>query len=435
MQNIVVIGGGFAGTAVVKSLERRLPPDWQPVLVSEENYMTFTPMLPEVVGASLLPEHAVAPIRKMLRRTRYYRARVLDIDLQQRTMTYQAGTPHTMTYDHLVFACGNAPNTGFIDGMADHALPLKTLGDALHLRNRVLVSLERAEMEDDPDIRRRLMTFIVIGGGSSGAEVAGAIADFLAAAKKYYQCMQDTVAKVIVLEGGNRLLSEFPGPLGDYAIRLMRSHGIDVRLNTLASLVAGDGVRTKAGEWIEAGNIICTIGTVSNPLIQQLMLPKEKGLIKTNADMSVAGVENVWAIGDCAAIINAANGELSPPTAQYALRQGRQVAKNIIRALKGGKTRAFSYHSRGQLATIGHRRAVAWVFGVKLSGFPAWLLWRAVYLFMLPTLLRKVQVFIEWNLELLFPRDVTQLHLARTRPSRSAGMHRREQEMKKAVSH
>jgi NADH dehydrogenase len=415
MKNVVVIGGGFAGTTVVKYLERKLSAGWQPILVSEENYMAYTPLLPEVAGASLLPGHAVASIRKMLRRAQYYRSKVLDIDLAQRRIHLDvAQRVQTMPYEHLVLACGKVPDMSFIDGMIEHALPLKTLGDALHIRNRVIVSLERAEMEDDPEIRRRLTTFVIVGGGSSGAEVAGAVADFLGAARKYYPRMRDTEVKVVLLEGGGRLLSEFPPALGDSALRAMRRNGIDVRLDARASAVGEHGLKIEGQGWIEADNIICTIGTAPNPLIERLELPKEKGLIKTKPDMSVSGLEGVWATGDCAAVVNAENNELSPPTAQFAVRQGQQLAQNIERTVAGQSTRPFSYRSRGQLATIGHRKAVAHVLGIKLSGFPAWLMWRAVYLLMLPTLVRKLQVFSEWNLELLFPRDVTQLNLART---------------------
>jgi NADH dehydrogenase len=438
MRNIVVIGGGFAGTTVVKSLELTMPADWQIILVSEENYMTYTPLLPEVAGASLLPGHAVAPIRKMLRRARYYRAQIQDIDLVGRTVRFENGKPDKISYEHLIIACGKVPNTRFIEGMADNALPLKTLGDALHIRNRIIISLERAELENDPDIRCKLMTFIVIGGGSSGVEVAGEIADFLDAAKKYYPCMHNNPVRIVLLESGSRLLSEFPAPLGESALHIMRKNGIEIHLNTRATLVTKDGVRISGGNWIKGTNIICTIGTVPNRLIQKLPLPKEKGLIKTLPDMSVANFEGLWAIGDCAAVLNTQDGEYCPPTAQFAIRQGKQLAQNIVQVISGKDTQPFSYRSRGQLATIGHRKAVAYVLGIKFSGFPAWLLWRAAYLLMLPTSLRKLQVFSEWNLELLFPRDVTQLHLTRTKPPRD-GMdryeeQRREPKIKSAVS-
>lgn len=420
MHNIVVIGGGFAGTSLVKQLERELPVNWQPVLISEENCITYTPLLPEVVGGSLLPGHAVAPIRKMLGRSQYLRGRVEAVDLQQRRIDYVAGRHHSLHYDELVFACGKVPNVELIEGTAQHSLPLKTLGDALYIRNRIIVSLEQAEQEDDPEVRRRLTTFIILGGGSSGVEVAGSIADFFNEALKYYPRLRDTESKVIVLEMAQRLVSEFPPSLGEAASRLMQQNGIDIRLQTSAVRVNDEGVETSQGEWIESNNVICTIGTSPHPLLQALGIVGDRGLVTTNADMSVVDSEGVWAIGDCAAVVNAHDNTLSPPTAQFAARQGKQLARNLLRRIHGKPTRAFRYHSRGHLASIGHRRAIAHVLGVRLSGFPAWLLWRAVYLFMLPTLMRKLQVFSEWNLELLFPRDMTQLHLHTSAPSMDA---------------
>lgn len=416
MRNIVVIGGGFAGTTTAKYLEHHLSSEWQVMLLSEENYMVYTPLLPEVVGASLLPAHTVAPIRKILRRAKYFRARVQEIDLLTRSISFHNNKTHTLSYEHLVLAIGKVPNMSFIEGMAENAMPLKTVGDALHIRNQIIISLEQAELESDPELRRQLLTVIVIGGGSSGVEVAGSVADFMQAAKKYYPVMHEITPRVIILESAGKLLSEFPGSLGDSAMKLMQNNNIDIRLNTVASQISEDGVKINDNEWLQAKNIICTIGTVSNELVGNLKLPDDKGLIKTNNDMSVFGVDGVWAIGDCAAIVNKHNEQLSPPTAQFAVRQGKQAGKNIVRKIKGKKTRPFNYHSRGQFATIGHRRAVAHMYGIKLSGFPAWLIWRAVYLLMLPTWVRKLEVFSAWNLELLFPRDITQLHLARTKP-------------------
>ncbi len=426
MPNVVIIGGGFAGTAAAKRLERRVPPDWNVVLISEQNFMLYMPLLPEVACASLLPGHTVAPIRKMLQRTHYYRARVDEIDLKQRVVHYSDRKSHTLAYDHLVLALGKVADIGFIDGLEEHALPLKTLGDALHIRNRMIVRLEQAELEDNPQVRHSLTTFIVVGGGSSGVEVAGGIADLMRAARQFYPRTQQIDAKVIVLESGDRLVPEFPASLGESAQRLMSRHGIEIHLNARVSEVTQDGVKTESGEWIPGGNVICTIGTVPNPLVEALDLPDRKGLITTAPDMSVPAAEGVWAVGDCAAIVNAQDNSLCPPMAQYAVRQARQVADNIARVVRGKMPRPFRYRSLGHLASIGHRRAIAHVLGIRLSGFPAWLLWRGVYLSMLPTFVRKLQVFAEWNLELLFPRNVTQLHMARTLPRQATAMSRQE---------
>jgi NADH dehydrogenase len=417
MKNIVVIGGGFAGTTLAQRLEWRLPADWQLTLISDENFMVYTPLLPEVVGASLLPGHAVAPVRRMVRHAQYYRARVEEIDLGRRMIHYRDRDTHSQSFDHLVFACGKTADLDFAEGMQARALPLKTLGDALHIRNRIIVRLEQAELEDDPEVRRTLTTFIVVGGGSSGVEAAGAIADFLRVARRYYRRTEPLDTRVILLEAGDRLVPEFPASLAAAALRSMTDNEVEIHLEAPVRKVTPLGVKTESGEWIRGANVICTIGTVANPLVRTLDLPEEQGLIRTQPDMSVPGLDGIWAIGDCAAVINARDGTLSPPTAQFAVRQGRQLADNLVRAIAGKETRPFSYRARGQVATIGHRRAIAEVFGVKLAGFPAWLLWRALYLSMLPTFLRKLQVFSEWNLELLFPRDITQLNLARTAQS------------------
>jgi NADH dehydrogenase len=428
MRTIVVIGGGFAGTALARRLERRVPADWRVVLISAENYMVYTPLLPEVVGASLLPGHTVAPIRRMLRRARYYRAQVEEVDLQRRVIRYRDRDAHSLSYDHLVLACGRVADIGVADGMQERGLALKTLGDALYIRNRLIVRLEQAELEERPEVRRSLTTFIVVGGGSSGVEVAGAIADFVKAVRRYYPRTGSADARVILLESGDLLVPEFPASLGKAALQSMYRHGVDVHLNARVREVTPSGVKTESGEWITGGNVICTIGTVPNPLLQALDLPTQKGLIRTAPDMSVPGLQGVWAIGDCAAVVNTQDSELSPPTAQFAVRQGKQLAENLARVVRGEATRPFSYRSRGQVASIGHRRAIAHVFGFRLAGFPAWLLWRAMYLSMLPTFLRKLQVFTEWTLDLLFPRDTTQLHLSRTTARHGAAEGRQQVE-------
>ncbi len=427
MSTIVVVGGGFAGTATVRRLERCVPGDWQVVLVSKENFMIYTPLLAEVVGASLLPGHIVAPIRRMLRRTRYYQVQVEEIDLRQHVIRYRSRELHEMSFDHLVLACGKVGDIGIAEGMPEQGLPLKTLGDALHIRNRIITRLEEAELEHDSDVRRTLTTFIVVGGGSSGVEVAGAIVDFVRAACKNYLRTTSLDARVILLESGDRLVPEFPASLGEAALKSMRDNGVEVHLDARVSKVTPLGVKTQSGDWFRGGNVICTIGTVPNPMLETLDIPTHKGLVSTRSDMSVPGLEGVWAIGDCAAVVNAYDGEPSPPTAQFAARQGKQVAENIGRAIRGESTRAFNYHSLGQLASIGHRRAIVHMTGLRFSGFPAWLLWRAVYLSMLPTFLRKLQVFSEWTLDLLFPQDTTQLHLQRTTERRHATENERQE--------
>jgi NADH dehydrogenase len=383
--------------------------------VSQENFITFNPLLPEVVGASILPGHVIAPHRQMIHCSHVCMAQVTDIDYEAKVVHYLGEGSGMLEYDQLVLACGVNANLDLVKGMAQHALPLKTLGDALFLRNRIVSRLEQAELQPDPVARRWLTTFVVIGGGFSGVETAGVLTDFLRASLKYYPRIKRDDIRVVLLHGQNRLLPELSASLGEFAGRKMRMHGLDVRLEARAARIDDRAVTLASGEIIPAGTVICTIGTMPNSLVTDSPLPKEKGRVKVDADMSVPGFEGVWAIGDCAAVPNKLDGKISPPTAQFADRQGRQLAANIAAKLRGAPTREFSFKPVGQLSTIGHNKAVAEMFGIKLSGFIAWLLWRGVYLLKIPTFSRKSRLFLEWNWAMFFPPDISHLGYRRTR--------------------
>lgn len=414
-RRVLVLGSGFAGTTLARAMERRLPADAAITLLSQDNFITYNPLLPEVVGASILPSQVVAPVRQMLRRADFRMVTVTDIDPGAREVHYLGEGAGLMSYDHLVLAFGVSASLDLVRGMSRYALPLKTLGDALFLRNRLIVRLEQAELQPDRQARRWLTTFIVVGGGFSGVEVAGEIADFLGAASPYYAHCKEQDFKVVVLHATEHLLPELAPGLGDFAMRKMRKQGIDVRVNVRVSRVDDRGVMLDSGERIEGGTVICTIGTRPNPLADALGVPTERGRICTAPDMSVPGHPRLWAIGDCAAVPNAIDGRTSPPTAQFATRQAVQLAANIARSMGAKPTRPFRYRAQGQLSSIGHNKAVAEIKGLRLSGFPAWLIWRAVYLSKMPTLARKVRVFFEWTWGMLFPPDMVHLRFARTR--------------------
>lgn len=413
-RHIVIVGGGFAGVTLAQRLERKLPGQHRLTLISEENHIVYSPLLAEVVGASILPGHVVAPLRQMVRRTRICMARVSDIDTASRRLCYSSERSGVMDFDHLVLACGSSANLEMVPGMARHGLPLKTVGDALFLRNRIMDRLEQAAMEDDPERQRWLTTFIIIGGGFSGVEVAGELADFLRTGLRYYPEIDPGLCCVIVLHDGDHILPELPRDLGEFAYRKMSREGLDIHLGSRVRRVHAEGVELESGEHIDGGTMISTIGTAPNPLVEQLPLPRQHGWIETRPDMSVPGHEGVWALGDCAVVMNARDGKRSPPTAQFATRQAGVLADNIAARLDGRPTRSFSYKPMGQLASIGHNKAVAQLFGLHISGFIGWLLWRAVYLMKVPTLSRKVRVFLEWNWEMLFPPDVAHLGFVRS---------------------
>jgi NADH:ubiquinone reductase (H+-translocating) len=413
-KSLVIVGGGFAGMKAAQALEHTLPPDWTLTLISQENFITFNPLLPEVVGASILPGHVIAPHRQMIHCSHVCMAQVTEIDTVSRTVHYLGEGAGTMRYDQLVLACGTNANLDIVKGMANYALPLKTLGDALFLRNRVIARLEQAELQPDRAARRWLTTFVVVGGGFSGVETAGELVDFLYASLKYYKRIAREDLRIVLLHSADRLLPELSASLGAFTLRKMRKLGVDVRLNVRAVRVTDRDVHLADGEIIEAGTIVCTIGTQPNPLIDQIAAVKNRGRLVVNADMSVPGIEGVWAAGDCAAVMNALDGKLAPPTAQFAESQAKQLAANIVARLAGRPTRPFRYRPKGQLSSIGHNKAVAEIFGVKLSGFIAWLMWRGLYLLRIPTFSRKTRLFLEWNWAMFFPPDIAHLGYRRT---------------------
>jgi NADH:ubiquinone reductase (H+-translocating) len=423
--NIVIVGGGFAGTTLARALERTVRAPYRVVLVSEESFTTFNPMLAEVVGASVFPEQVIVPIRQMLRRSRFIMASVQDIDYERRVVhgTTLAGT-RAIPFEHLIFAFGTRANLEIVPGMAEHAMPLKLVGDAMFIRNQVLRRLARIELESDPAVRRRLGHFVVIGGGFSGVEVAGELADYLHSVRHYYKLVRDEELAVTIVQDAGRLLLEMPEALGLVAAQRMMARGIDVRLGVRAARVDADGVMLDSGEFIAASTVICTIGTKPNPLVERLAarlsLPIQRGRIETHTDMSVRGVARLWAIGDCALVCNAATGQPCPPTAQHAVAQARQLAVNLTRRLAGRDTCPFSYVAKGMMATIGHMKGVALIYGVRLTGLPAWLLWRALYLARMPTFGRKLRIFVEWSWGMFFPTDITHLRFTRSNEAEEA---------------
>jgi NADH dehydrogenase len=417
-RSIVIVGGGFAGTTLVRRLQRRLPADSALTLISEESTTTFNPLLPEAVGAAIFPEQAVAPIRAMLTpATRFIMGRVTRIDSAQHMLECQtlAGA-REIAYDELVLAFGSRARLDLVPGMAQHALPLKTVGDALHIRNTVLRRVARIELETDPHLRRELGHFIVIGGGFSGVEVAGMLADSLAGIAPYYPRVARHELKVTLFQDLERLLPELPARLGRAAHASLAKRDVDVQLRTRAGAISEQGVQLADGQFIRAATVISTIGTRPNPLVESARLPLERGRIPVAADMSVPGHAGLWAIGDCALVPNALDGSYAPPTAQFAVAQAKQLARNLRRSEK----RAFRHRSRGMMAAVGHLNGVAQIFGLSVTGLPAWLLWRAYYLSQMPTIGRKVRLLVEWTWGMFFAADITHLRFTRSREQEPA---------------
>ncbi len=413
---IVILGGGFAGIATAARLERILRPgEAETALVSRENYSLFTPMVPEVSSGGLAARHVVTPIRAQLRRTQFYLAEVKHVDLAAQSVTIEhalLGTTSRLPYDHLVFALGSVSSTFGLPGVADHSLPLKTLEDADRLRNHVIAMLEIADVTTDPQARARLLTFVFVGGGFTGVEAAGEMVDFFASIGRFYRGFAIGDIRIVLIEGGARLLPELVSGMGEYSARELQRRGIDVVLGDLVAGADDDCLQLRSGRRIETATIVWSAGVRPSPRVQALGLAIGRGgAIVTTADMAVPGQTNLWAIGDCAAIPDP-TGKPYPPTAQHAIREGPVLAENIARRLRGQPTRPFRYASLGMMASLGARSGVAGLSnGLILSGFPAFFLWRMYYLARLPGLDRRFRVAFDWLLNLIFPRDIAELRI------------------------
>jgi NADH dehydrogenase len=411
----VIVGGGFAGVTLAQRLERLLPTQMEIVVLSAENHLVFTPMLPEVVGRTISPLHVVVAGRQLTRRTNWLEAQVSRIDQENNEAHYvrRDGTAASIRYKHLVLACGSAANLEEIPGLASRGYALKTVVDAIIMGNDIIGNFEAAATEPELEARQRLLTVVVIGGGFSGVEVAGHIADLMRATRRFYPELKNETPRVVLLHEGRHLLPELHHEsLSGFALHKLRQNGIKVQLRTTAQKATSLAVHLTSGERIETGMIVCTIGTETHPLIKGLGLPLEKGRLQTDPDMKVSGTTNLWSLGDCSLVPNAYNGKLSPATAQFAMQQARQLAENLERVSRNTSTKPFYFRPRGMLASIGHHNAVAVIYGLKLSGFLAWFLWRGIYLAKLPTLSRKLEVAINWAVSIPFPPNIVQLRLS-----------------------
>jgi NADH dehydrogenase len=414
---IVIIGGGFAGVKCAQILARKAR-SAEVVVFSRDNHMVFQPLLPDVAGSSLNPRAVAPPLRLLLPKARVRTEEVLAIEPDANEIVHQGhdGTPRRMRYDQLVIACGNVVNLNLLPGMANHALPLKTIGDAIAMRAHVMQQLEKADLAETEEQRRFYLTFIVVGGGFSGVEVAGELNDLIHGVRRSYPNIRREDVMVTLLHGQPELLPEVSSKLRQFARRRMEKRGIRVITEAVAAEVTARGVTLVDGRRHEGATVICTIGTTSNPLVAMLDAKKERGRLVTEPDMRLIGRSNVWAVGDCAIVPNAWDNKPAPPTAQFGERAGGQCALNIARVLENQPTLAFHYKPIGAACGIGGRQGVAELFGFKFSGFVAWWLWRSGFLVKIPSLAQKIKVGLDWAWELVFPRDLSHFRPAQSDP-------------------
>ena len=397
MRRVAILGGGFSGSAAARGIGRRL----DVTVVSQDNFLLFTPMLAEAAVGDVDPRHIVTPIRQLAPHARLVQGVVENVDVERRSMVIRplfGDGVIQVEADTIVFALGSVPNTFGIPGVEEHALPFKEIGDALRIRNRLLALLEHSTQTPDPSLTR----VVVIGAGYSGAEISGALADFLRpAADRFYH--EAPPPAVILVDAVPRVTPALSPALSAAAARALEARGVELALGSAVTKVGPTGIRLASGREIEAATVIWTAGVKPNPLVAQLGLPVEQGRLVVDGHLRVT--PGVFAIGDVARV-EAGEGP-SPPTAQFALRQGRYLGRFLPDLVAGSKVPPeFRYKTKGELVSLGHRNAVGRTLGVPVSGFIGWFLWRTYYLSQLPSGLRKARVALDWTLDLLFPPDI-----------------------------
>ena len=415
-KRILILGGGFGGVYTASRLERLLSPQEADIcLVNRENYFVYQPMLPEVISGSIGLTDMVSPIRRLCPRTQLVMREVEHVDLEKRIVTVSPGfRPRRLElpYDYLVVALGSVTSFYGMPGMLEHSLPFRTLADAIVLRNRIIHCLEEADVETDVALRRKLVTFVASGGGFSGVEVIAEVNDFVRAVARSYPRIPPDDIRCVLVHSRERILQEMDEGLALFAQKILAARGVELKLGDRLVAATSEKAILKSGAEIPTKTIVSTVPSAMPPLLEKLECAKEKGRLLVDQQLALQGREGqVWAVGDCA-FIQTVSGIQAPPTAQHATREANTVAANIAAEIHGGARALFTFEGLGKLGALGHNCAVADVFGIKISGFLAWLLWRTIYLMKLPGLPTKIRVASDWLIALLLPPSLAQLTLA-----------------------
>jgi NADH dehydrogenase len=414
-KQIVILGGGFGGVYTARCLERILRPDEADIcLINRENYWVYQPMLPEVISGSIGLTDVVSPIRRLCPRTNLVMREVEDVDLKNKVITVSPGfrpRQKKIPFDYLVIALGEVTNFYGMPGMLENVMPFRTLADAMALRNHVIHVLEEADVEEDADLRRKLLTFVVGGGGFSGVEVIAELNNFVRGVKNNYLRLRKEEVRAVLVHSRGRILPEMADALALFAQKILKKRGVEIILNDRLVAATSEKAILKSGLDIPCKTIISTVPSAGPPVLTKLDCPKDKGKLLVNSSLELQSFEGqVWALGDCAAI-KTASGKSVPPTAQHATREAGTCATNIATAIRGGKPSLFAFEGLGTLGSLGHGSAVAQILGVKISGWLAWFLWRCIYLAKIPGLKPKVRISMDWFVHLLFPPDLAQTRI------------------------
>lgn len=439
-KRVLVLGGGFAGVYTAYELQRHFRDEPVDVaIVNRENFFVFYPLLPEIISGAIETSSILNPIRLVANQATLYVGEVTEIDLERQCVEVRQGLyghyqePHLLFFDHVVISLGGVPNTSIVEGMAENAFDVQRLSNAFALRNQLIDTLEQADIETNPIDKRRLLTFVVVGGGANGVEVVAEMHDMLVDVTSRYKHIEREDIRVVLIHGGPRLVPDLPSDLAGFAERLLRDKGIELHFNRRVSRVEPDRVILDNGETIDASTVVGSVGVQPNPLTTALPLEHNKrGQLKVSRMLNVPGYPNVWAIGDNAEVIDPHSGKPYPQTAQHAVREARLVARNIAASLRGEPLHAMSYKTLGQLVALGHRSAIAYVLGLKISGFKAWWLWRTYYLLQIPRWDKRLRVMFDWTLDLVFPPELTQLKVGQPVPASNTARQKRAAHSKRS---
>lgn len=412
-KRVLIVGGGYVGLYTALRLERALNAgEAEVTVVDPEDFMVYRPLLAEVASGTLEPRHAVVPLRSTLRHTRMVAGRLSALDHAKRTATVVPleGEPLALGYDELVIGVGSMARLLPVPGLAEQGVGFNSVAEAMYLRDHVLHQLEIASTLTDVEARRRATTFVFVGGGYTGVEALAELQDMAASVIGGYPELDPGELRWVLVEAMDRILTSVPEDLAGRALDHLRSRGIDVRLGTKVDSAEGGDLRLSDGTTIPTDTLVWVTGTKPNRIVGELGLPTDdRGRLRVDDTLRVTGVEGVWAAGDCAAVPDVITGKDCPPTAQYAVRQGRKLGDNLVATLRGGSPERFRYRNRGEFVTLGRHRAVAELMGLKMSGLVAWLARRAYYASQVPTLNRKVRIILDWLVGMPFRHDVVDL--------------------------
>lgn len=425
-KKILILGGGFAGLECTRKLEKffKDESEIEIVLVSEDNFLLFTPMLPQVASGMIETRHIVMPIRTITKKAIFYEGRVKNIDPYGKIVNlWGSGSKRGISihYDFLVVALGSETNFFGMSDLEKNAYQMKTLNDAVLVRNRMIDMLEQAENETNPILKKSLLTIVIVGGGFAGIETAGEIMDLLLDVRKYYPNIKREDIRVIVLEALPNILPGFTESLAKFAQEKLSSHGIEIKVQTAVTSFDGDEVMIKKLDMnkdavddsvvssIQSKTVIWTAGVTPANTIKRSLFKTDKGKIIVNDYLEVVDFPGVFAIGDCALFLDPKTQRPFAPTAQIAEAQAKIAASNLYALIKNKEKIKFVYESKGQMAIIGKRTGIASFLGMNIHGLLAWILWRNVYLSKIPTWNKKFRVFLDWTADILFDRDISRL--------------------------